>query len=111
VRSSSPIVCLVSAADVHDLSDEIPSAVQIAVPRASRPPHISFPPTTVFRFEPSTFELGLTRLEALLAKFVEEAQEAAAAPQDELLSELADVYEVLPAWSAIMAGTGPNSSR
>ena len=39
-------------------------AVEIAVPRSSRPPRISFPPARVFRFEPSTFELGLTHLEA-----------------------------------------------
>jgi predicted transcriptional regulator of viral defense system len=69
-RNSSAIVCLVSAAAVHDLTDEIPAAVQIAVPRASRPPHISFPPTTVFRFEPSTFELGLTMLEAAPGEYV-----------------------------------------
>ena len=69
-RNSSAVVCLVSAAAVHDLTDEIPAAVQIAVSRASRPPHISFPPTTVFRFEPSTFELGLTRLEAAPGEYV-----------------------------------------
>jgi hypothetical protein len=63
-RNSVAIICLVSAAAVHDLTDEIPAAVQIAVPRASRPPRISFPPTTVYRFERSTFELGLTSLEA-----------------------------------------------
>lgn len=34
------------------------------MPRPSRAPHIAFPPTTAFRFEPSTFELGLTRIEA-----------------------------------------------
>jgi predicted transcriptional regulator of viral defense system len=63
-RNSRAIVCLLSAAAVHDLTDEIPPAVQIAVPRPSRPPRISFPPTEVLRFEPSTFELGLTYLEA-----------------------------------------------
>jgi predicted transcriptional regulator of viral defense system len=63
-RSPVAIVCLLSAASVHDLTDEIPSAVQIAVPRASHPPRISFPPTAVLRFEPSTFELGLTVVEA-----------------------------------------------
>lgn len=63
-RSSSAIVCLLSAAAVHDLTDEIPAAVQIAVPKTSRPPQIAFPPTTVFRFDPSTFELGLASLEA-----------------------------------------------
>jgi predicted transcriptional regulator of viral defense system len=63
-RNSKAIVCLLSAAAVHDLSDEIPPAVQIAVPRPSRPPRISFPPTAVLRFEPSTFELGLAHVEA-----------------------------------------------
>lgn len=69
-RNSTAIACLVSAAAVHDLTDEIPAAVQIAVPRTSRPPKISFPPTTVFRFEPSTFELGLTSLEAAAGEYV-----------------------------------------
>jgi hypothetical protein len=63
-RSSRAIGCLLSAAAVHDLTDEIPQAVQIAVPRSSHPPRITFPPTAVFRFDPSTFELGLTHVEA-----------------------------------------------
>jgi predicted transcriptional regulator of viral defense system len=63
-RNTSAIVCLISAAAVHDLTDVIPPAVEIAVPRSSRPPHISFPPVRVFRFEPTTFELGLTHVEA-----------------------------------------------
>ena len=56
-RSPRAIVCLLSAAAVHDLTDGIP-AVQITVPKSSRPPRITFPPTTVFRFDPSTFELA-----------------------------------------------------
>jgi predicted transcriptional regulator of viral defense system len=63
-RSPRAIVCMLSAAAVHDLTDEIPAVVQIAVPRSSRPPRISFPPTEVYRFEPSTFELGLAHVEA-----------------------------------------------
>jgi predicted transcriptional regulator of viral defense system len=63
-RAPVAIVCLLSAAAVHDLTDEIPAAVQIAVPRSSHPPRIVFPPTAVVRFEPSTFELGLTHVEA-----------------------------------------------
>lgn len=63
-RSSGAIVCLLSAAAVHDLTDQIPATVRIAVPRSSRPPRISFPPTEVHRFEPSTFELGLAHVEA-----------------------------------------------
>jgi predicted transcriptional regulator of viral defense system len=63
-RNPAAIACLLSAAAVHDLTDEIPPAVQIAIPRSSHPPRISFPPTAVFRFEPSSFELGLTSTEA-----------------------------------------------
>jgi hypothetical protein len=69
-RTPSAIVCVLSAAAIHDLSDEIPAAVDIAVPRPSRPPQIAFPPTRVFRFDPATFKLGLTRLEAAPGEFV-----------------------------------------
>lgn len=58
------IVCCISALVVHDLTDEIPSAVQIAVPRSHRPPRISYPPTDVFRFANATFELGVSTVEA-----------------------------------------------
>jgi transcriptional regulator with AbiEi antitoxin domain of type IV toxin-antitoxin system len=59
-RAPAAVVCCVSAAVLHDLTDEIPPAVQIAVPRDHRPPRIQFPPTEVFRFAVATFELGLT---------------------------------------------------
>lgn len=63
-RAPHAIVCCVSAAAVHDLTDQLPAAVQIAVPTRSRPPQISYPPTQVFRFDPNTFELGLSNVEA-----------------------------------------------
>jgi hypothetical protein len=60
-RNSTAIACLVSAAAVHDLTDEIPAAVQIAVPRTSRPPKISFPPTTVFRSRQPRYSVSSPR--------------------------------------------------
>jgi hypothetical protein len=63
-RSPIAIVCCRTAAVVHDLSDEMPPAVQIAVPTSHRPPQISWPPTEVLRFEAANFELGLSRVEA-----------------------------------------------
>jgi predicted transcriptional regulator of viral defense system len=63
-RVPRAIVCLLSAAAVHDLTDEIPPSVQIAVPKPSRPPRIAFPPTTAFRFDAESFELGLSSIEA-----------------------------------------------
>ena len=64
VRVPVAVVCLVSAASVHDLTDQIPRQVQIAVPRTSRPPRITYPPVQVFRFDVPTFELGLSSVEA-----------------------------------------------
>jgi len=63
-RAPTAIICCVSALVVYDLTDEMPRAVQIAVPREQRPPHVEYPPTEVFRFDSATFELGLSAVEA-----------------------------------------------
>lgn len=62
-RAPRAAVCLLSAAAVHDLTDEIPAAVQIAVPRGTRRPQIGHPPVEVFRFAAATFDLGMERVE------------------------------------------------
>jgi predicted transcriptional regulator of viral defense system len=63
-RAPRAIVCCVSAAVVHELTDEQPVRVQVAVPNGTHPPRIDHPPTKVFRFDPQTFELGLASAEA-----------------------------------------------
>jgi predicted transcriptional regulator of viral defense system len=63
-RAPQAIVCCVSAAAAHELSDELPVAVQIAVPTSKRPPVIDYPPTRIFRFAAASFEAGLTHVEA-----------------------------------------------
>ncbi|OMH26696.1 hypothetical protein BKD30_04725 [Tersicoccus phoenicis] len=63
-RSPRAILCCLSAAVVHDLTDEMPPAVQIAVPKRSHAPEIDYPPTQVLRFDESMFELGLSSFEA-----------------------------------------------
>lgn len=63
-RAPHAIVCCLSAAALHDLTDEIPRTVQIAVALGRTPPRIDHPPVQVFRFKPATFELGLTGFEA-----------------------------------------------
>ncbi|MDF1487156.1 type IV toxin-antitoxin system AbiEi family antitoxin domain-containing protein [Tessaracoccus caeni] len=63
-RVPRAIVCCVSAAAIHDLTDEMPASVQIAVPKRSHTPAITYPPVTVLRFDEATFELGLTSFEA-----------------------------------------------
>jgi len=62
-RAPRAAVCLVSAAEVHELTDEIPRAVQIAVPRGTRPPQIAYPPIEVFKFAAATFDLGMEMIE------------------------------------------------
>lgn len=63
-RVPRAIVCCISAAAIHDLTDEMPPSVQIAVPSRSHTPAIAYPPVAAFRFEEATFELGLTEFEA-----------------------------------------------
>lgn len=64
-RAPRAIVCCISAAAIHDLTDEMPALAQIAVPKRSHTHVITYPrPVTVFRFEEATFELGLTAFEA-----------------------------------------------
>lgn len=63
-RSSRAIVCCISAAAIHDLTDEMSALVQIALPKRSHTPVIAYPPVTVFRFAEASFELGLTSFEA-----------------------------------------------
>jgi predicted transcriptional regulator of viral defense system len=63
-RAPRSIVCCVSAAMVHDLTDELPPTVQIAVPTPAHAPRIAYPPTMVLRFDEATFELGLSAVEA-----------------------------------------------
>lgn len=63
-RSPRAIVCCLSAAAIHELTDEMPSTVQIAVPKQSHSPEISYPPVTVFRFDESIFETGLSSIDA-----------------------------------------------
>lgn len=63
-RAPLAVVCLVSAAALHDLTDELPLAVQIALPRGARSPRITHPPVQVFHFDASTFQLGLGEVEA-----------------------------------------------
>lgn len=62
-RAPRAIVCCASAAAVYDITDVIPSRVQIAVTTRDRPPRISYPAVEAFRFSVGTFELGLSTIE------------------------------------------------
>ncbi|MGH3326749.1 MAG: type IV toxin-antitoxin system AbiEi family antitoxin domain-containing protein [Streptomycetales bacterium] len=63
-RAPGAVVCLLSAAAVHGLTDELPPAIQIAVPRRAWRPVIEYPPVEVFSWDAATFELGLELVDA-----------------------------------------------
>ena len=50
---------------MHNLTDEMPAAAQIAVPKHAHPPVIGRPPAQVFRFE-----VGLSSFEAVPGEHV-----------------------------------------
>jgi predicted transcriptional regulator of viral defense system len=63
-RAPRAVACCLSAAVIHDLTDELPASVQVAVPKGTHPPTIDYPPATVLRFDAKTFDLGMAAFDA-----------------------------------------------
>jgi predicted transcriptional regulator of viral defense system len=63
-RVPRAVVCGESALALHELIDDIPAAVHIAVPRGTRRPTISYPPTVVAQYSADTFALGVEHFQA-----------------------------------------------
>ena len=59
VRAPSATLCLTSALAHHDLTDDIPPAINVALPRSQRPPKTETP-VTWHRFDSDTFDIGRT---------------------------------------------------
>ncbi len=62
VRAPMATICLTSALVHHDLADDIPAGVNIALPRSQRPPRTQAP-IRWHRFDNDTFEVGREVLE------------------------------------------------
>lgn len=58
-RIPSAVVCLISALAIHELTTQIPHAVQIAMMPGSHTPRIGHPPIEVYRFSPKAFSAGV----------------------------------------------------
>jgi predicted transcriptional regulator of viral defense system len=63
-RAPHAVVCDESALALHELIDDIPQAVHIAVARGARRPSILFPPVVVSQYSGRTFALNIDRYEA-----------------------------------------------
>lgn len=61
-RSERATICLTSALARHELTDEIPATIDLALPRGTRTPATSAP-ITWHKFAPSTFDLGREALD------------------------------------------------
>jgi predicted transcriptional regulator of viral defense system len=61
-RSGRATMCLTSALARHDLTDEIPATIDLALPRGTRAPATSAP-ITWHKFDPKTFDLGREELD------------------------------------------------
>ena len=57
LRAPHATICLISALVVHELTDEAPGTIDLAVPRGATRPRITYPPVSVHVFEAATFDL------------------------------------------------------
>lgn len=69
-RVPNAVVCGESALSLHELIDDIPHEVHIAVPRGSHRPAISYPPTKVSQYATGTFDLAVEQFEAATGESV-----------------------------------------
>jgi predicted transcriptional regulator of viral defense system len=63
-RVPHAVICGESALSLHELIDDIPHEVHVAVPRGAHRPSISYPPTKVSQYAASTFDFAVERFEA-----------------------------------------------
>lgn len=62
LRAPEATICLESALALHDLSDAIPAAIDVALPRSRRAPRVSAP-VRWHRFHEESFEIGRETIE------------------------------------------------
>lgn len=58
-RIPNGVICLVSALAFHELTTQVPHAVDVAVARGSERPRIDYPPTNIYWFSGEAFTEGI----------------------------------------------------
>jgi predicted transcriptional regulator of viral defense system len=53
------VLCLVSALAYHNLTTQIPHAIEIALPRGTESPRLDYPPISLHRFSVKSFSAGI----------------------------------------------------
>lgn len=70
LRRPSATICLTSALDRHDLTDTIPSQIDIAIPRGSRPLKAPYSKIAWHHFDADTFAIGRDQVEIIDDNFI-----------------------------------------
>lgn len=60
---SKGVICLVSALAFHDITTQIPRAVDLAIPAHTHPPKITYPPIQTYWFSGSAYTEGVETYE------------------------------------------------
>lgn len=58
-RMPRAVLCLISALAFHDLTEEVPHAVHVALPRGAELPRLEHPPLHVIRLRPASLAAGV----------------------------------------------------
>lgn len=58
-RAPNGVICLISALAVHELTTQVPHAVDIAIVRGTEKPRIDYPPVNVYWFSGEAFSSGI----------------------------------------------------
>jgi predicted transcriptional regulator of viral defense system len=69
-RAPHAVLCGESALALHELIDDIPYEVHIAVARGTHRPAIAYPPTRISQYAADTFDYAIERFEAAPGEFV-----------------------------------------
>lgn len=59
VRLPQAVLCLISALAFHDLTEDVPHAVHVALPRGAEEPRLDHPPLHVVRLRPASLAAGV----------------------------------------------------
>lgn len=70
LRKPAATICLLSALDRHDLTDAIPSRIDIAIPRGSRALTARYSRISWHHFDTSTFSIGREQVELVDGIFI-----------------------------------------
>jgi predicted transcriptional regulator of viral defense system len=61
LRVPNGVICLISALAFHELTTQIPHAVDVALARGSEKPRLEYPPVSLHWFSPKAFTSGVER--------------------------------------------------